>query len=412
MDQFDDTPDKQPDSDNSAGAAGGDPSRPSSGGAPNQGGSPQWQQPAGPGGPQGPAGPAGPYRQPYRPLPGNAPHYQYSYGQPPRKKGGFLRVLFILAFVGSVGLNVLLLLAIAAMGVGMSQVDNYDVELVEGDMLAGQSILLVDVSGVLIESEGSLLGPGGRVSSIMEQLVYAERAEEVVGVLLVVDSPGGGVTSSDLLYRQVLRAKQAGKPVVAYVKGRGASGAYYVSAPSDYIVSSPTSLVGSIGVIIRTYNFAEAADKLGIDSVAVTSGEHKNLLDPLKKVEKTELAILQKLVDSMHRRFVSIVKQGRGLTDVEADRIDDGRVFTPEESVALKLIDEVGYRDVALAKLRSLSGGGGARVIRLKRRMGFFDLMQQRQERAASMDKAMSDLSTTLVDLQQPRVLYMWDPAL
>lgn len=403
MDQTNDTPDKQPDSDHTGGNPGGDPSRPSSGATPNQGASPQWQQPQGPG---------GPYRQPYRPLPQGAPHYQYSYGQPPRKKGGFLRVLFILAFVGSVGLNVLLLLAVAAMGVGMSQVDNYEVELVEGEMLAGQSILLVDVSGVLIESEGSLLAPGGRVSSIMEQLVYAERAEDVIGVLLVVDSPGGGVTSSDLLYQQVLRVQQAGKPVVAYVKGMGASGAYYVSAPSNYIVCSPTSLVGSIGVIIRTYNFAEAADKLGVDSVAVTSGEHKNLLDPLKKVEKTEIDILQKLVDSMHQRFVSIVKQGRGLTEAEAGRIDDGRVFTPDESVALKLVDEVGYRDAALAKLRSLCDGEGARVIRLKRRMGFFDLMQQRQQQAASMEEAMRDLSTTLMDLQRPRVLYMWDPAL
>ena len=148
--------------------------------------------------------------------------------------------------------------------------------------------------------------------------------------------------------------------------GVAASGGYYVAMAADDVIAQPTTITGSIGVIIVNVNAAGLLDKLGLEDASVTSGAHKDLLSPLRPPKDDEQAIVAAVVDNMFQRFVSVVTTSRGsrLNRSHLDEITDGRIFSAERAHELGLVDRVAHRDDVIAEARARIGASDARVVR------------------------------------------------
>jgi protease-4 len=235
-------------------------------------------------------------------------------------------------------------------------------------------VVLVRIDGEITEmgSDRGILGSTeGTTAQVKDVLDLARRDESVRALLVRIDSPGGGVTASDIVYRELLDWKRAtGKPVVALFMDTAASGGYYAAMAADRIVAHPTAITGSIGVVAMLPNVSGLADKVGVKVYTVKSGERKDAGNPFRPMGEDDLRSFQSLVDQMYARFVDVVVEGRkGLLTREAVRkAADGRVYTAAEAKALRLVDEIGYFGDAVALARQLANVKEARVVTYERK--------------------------------------------
>ncbi|NQV12809.1 MAG: signal peptide peptidase SppA [Parcubacteria group bacterium] len=276
-----------------------------------------------------------------------------------KKKRNYLAWIFgclgVFVLVGSLVAN--LVLSIVLLSADYSQTTSYasayNENCLEGTCENANKIVVIDVSGTLLFDDGatSLFNPmAPTVESIGRQLDQAVDDPDVQAVILNVNSPGGSVTASDYLYNKVVKARESGLVVTTYIKDIGASGAYYMAAPSDAIMANPTALTGSIGVIISTLNYEGLYEKLGLKSVVYKSGASKDLLSSTREQTEDEKKILQGIVDETQERFLGIVKENRPVTDGNVATISDGRIFTAQQAKEVNLIDSTGYFQDALTK--------------------------------------------------------------
>jgi protease-4 len=191
--------------------------------------------------------------------------------------------------------------------------------------------------------------------------------------LLTVDSPGGGLNATDLIYHELTQIE---KPVVVLMGDLAASGGYYISLAADWIVANPHTLTGSIGVISEFPNAAGLLEKAGVDVVVITSGPRKDFGSLYREMTPEERAYWQAIVDESYEAFVALVAQGRGLTEAEARAVADGSVFTGRQALEKKLVDELGYREEALAKAAELGKiTGEPRIIEFNTRPQLLNLL-------------------------------------
>lgn len=240
----------------------------------------------------------------------------------------------------------------------------------------GQSkIAIIEVEGMLMNARtgGFLQASENVVSLFSQEMDKAANDRNVKAVVLRVNSPGGTVTASDLMYEIVtsFRAK-SGKPVVAATQEVAASGGYYVACGADQIVAHPTSVIGSIGVIFSTFEFEGLMDKAGIRVEAVKSGPLKDMGSPFKSLSDDEREVMQAMVDDYYARFVDVVRTRRNITDTDTLKlVTDGRVFTGARAVQLGMADRAGSLDDALDLARELGKAPGARAVIYKRPYGY-----------------------------------------
>ena len=212
---------------------------------------------------------------------------------------------------------------------------------------------------------GGALGTDGssgseKFDAVRERIHLATDDQDVKGLYLVVDTPGGDLTASDLLWHdvQLFREAQPGRFVFVHALAQCCSGGYYVAAAADFIMALPTSEVGSIGLISDYgYNVADLARRFGVTNVVVATGENKDSFNPLKPVDPRQLAIEQGLIDSQFRRFVQVVSDGRNIPVEKVRELADGRAYAAADAVERGLADAIGYAEDALAKLQELAGG-------------------------------------------------------
>lgn len=207
-------------------------------------------------------------------------------------------------------------------------------------------VALIDLTGLIADRRApGLLGPGENpVDAFLAGLKRAEDDPRVRAVVVRINSPGGTVSASDILYTELRSfSDRTGKPVVAHLGEIAASGGYYIALGADRIVAHPTCITGSIGVIIPTVNLADGLGRIGITGRSVVSGPNKNLASPIEPAQEEHYRILQQMVDEMHERFVAKVRDRRpGLDRSVLDEVTDGRVFTGGRSHALGLADATG----------------------------------------------------------------------
>lgn len=232
-------------------------------------------------------------------------------------------------------------------------------------------ILRIRIRGVLSDSERRRLIELDEATSApaaLRQLRAATKDKSLRGLWLDIDSPGGSVTTSDVLYDAILRFKAAdtNRFVFVHMGDLCCSGGYYISAAADRIMARPTTLTGSIGVIMNGLNAAELAKKIGIESVTIASATNKDLLNPLKPVDPQHVEILKKPIVQMYDRFVSIVAKGRHLPEEKVRGLADGRVFSAADAKKVGLVDVLGHEEEAMDDVCRLAGSKNVRVYRYR----------------------------------------------
>jgi protease-4 len=227
---------------------------------------------------------------------------------------------------------------------------------------SGGQIALVEVKGVILESE-----------NVVRQL-KGYRDDGVRAVLIRIESPGGGVVASQEIYEEVRKTRDGGTPVVVSMGSLAASGGYYVACGSSLIVANRGTLTGSIGVISEFLELKDALAKLGIEVNTVKAGRLKDAGSPMRKMSETDRGYFQQLMDDVHSQFIDVVENERGLTHEEVVDLADGRVFTGEQAVELGLVDTLGTYEDAIAIAADLAGiEGTPSIVRERKRRSLVD---------------------------------------
>jgi len=175
---------------------------------------------------------------------------------------------------------------------------------------------------------------------------------QVKGILLVVNSPGGGVVASDEIYNVLMDFKKTGRPLVAYFGSIAASGGYYVGCAADVIVSNPNTITGSIGVIAEFPVVKNLLKKIGVDFIVIKSRDKKDLGSPWREMTREEKKIIKSLIDETYKNFLKIVSESRNIPMDSLYKIADGRIFSGRQALKYGLVDTLGTIDTAIEILK------------------------------------------------------------
>lgn len=282
-----------------------------------------------------------------------------------------------------------------------------------GDAASGERIALVDVDGVLLNSDLTGFYSFGEnpVALFREKLDHVAANPCYRAVVLRINSPGGGVTASDIMRRDLTAFKaQTGLPVVACLLDVGAGGAYYLATAADQIVSHPTTVTGGVGVILNLYNLQDAMAQFNVVGVPVKSGDNIDMGSPIRQQGDEVRRMLQTMADEFHQRFRETVEQSRPAHDRAHPEDFDGRVFTAGQALKRRLIDSIGYLDDAVAIARQASGRPAARVVLLHRRI---DRARSPYAVTPNVPLQGTALPLSIPGLERSRLptfLYLWEP--
>jgi protease-4 len=213
---------------------------------------------------------------------------------------------------------------------------------------------------------------------IVEELNDYADDSSINAIVIRVDSPGGGVVPSQEIYNAVKHARQEGKKVVVSMGSVAASGGYYVAAAADLIVANPGTMTGSIGVKMEFANIEKLLEKIGIKGMVVKSGEYKDVGSPFREMTENEQLLLQGVIDDVQTQFVMAVAEGRKLPEADVRAIADGRIFTGQQALALKLVDQMGDLEHSIRAAAGLAGiKGKPYVVKKDKKMPFFDYLKE-----------------------------------
>jgi len=237
----------------------------------------------------------------------------------------------------------------------------------EESLWGGEKIAIIEVRGVILDPQ-----------PVVEKLVKLRKNEKVKAIVLRIDSPGGGVGPAQEIFTEVRKAQKE-KKVLVSMGSVAASGGYYIACAADKILANPGSITGSIGVIVESLNVEELLRKLGLRSMVVKSGKHKDLGSPLRPMSEEEKKLLQGVLDSVHEQFIRAVAEGRKLPLEKVRELADGRIFSGEQARELGLVDELGNLEDTLAMAATLAGIRGEPEIMYpeKKRFSLFDFLLQ-----------------------------------
>lgn len=292
-------------------------------------------------------------------------------------------------------------------------------EVLRESVWASDKILLLDLDGLISNApRHSLLGlpADNPVTLFKEKLDKAGRDPRVRAVVLRVNSPGGGVTASDLMYTELLRFKQrTQRPVVASFLDVAASGGYYVACAADRIYAAPTTVTGSIGVIMIAPDLSGTMAKIGLRANVIKSGPMKDAGSPLREMNPEDRAVFQSMIDRMYERFLSVVAQGRPQLGAErARQLADGRVYLGPEARENGLVDEIGSLYDAIDGARRAAKLEDEPIIVVQ----YAIPMAHRPNIYAESPPAEPQVNIVNIDLPEwlsspaPQFLYLWSPQL
>lgn len=248
----------------------------------------------------------------------------------------------------------------------------------------GEGIAIIHVEGVIVPGEAPPPNPfisgssGGAYSqTIIKQLEQANKNDDVKAIILAVDSPGGSAYASDEI---ALKIKELDKPIITSMGSMAASGGYYVSAPTDEIWASPSTLTCSIGVILQFLNLEGFSEEYGITAVTVKSGKFKDAGNPFREFTTDERALFQTISDQIHDTFINVVVDGRSMSEEQVREIADGRICTGQQAVEFGLVDNLGYLPDVIERAAELGGikleeNEKPRIIEYTQKASFTDLI-------------------------------------
>ncbi len=275
-------------------------------------------------------------------------------------------------------------------------------------------IALVDVDGVLLnQNYGSLYAVGDNpLAAFRDKLDAAARDPQVVGVVLRINSPGGSVTTCDVMAEELRRFQaETRRPVVACLMDLATSGAYFLAVECDRIVAHPTGLTGGLGVVFNHYNLQDAMAQLNLVADPVKSGARIDMGSVTTPLDPETRGLLQGMADAYHDHLLRRVQQRRAaMTAQDRQAIGDGRVVLASQALALHLVDRLGYLHDAIAEVESRSGVAGAEVV-LYHRAGYPAHSLYAITPAPAPLNEIIPLSYPGLDRSRlPTFLYLWQP--
>jgi protease-4 len=325
---------------------------------------------------------------------------------------GCLVAALAVALLVSVGFNFVLSLALVGDAVAAAEQREPLMEKVVEPAKNGSTakIVKIDLEGVIssMGEEGIFSSALPSVDGIKRALEQAMEDVEVKAIVLRVNSPGGEVTASDIIYHAVRKAAEK-KPVVVYMDSVAASGGYYVACGATKVIASETTLTASIGVIMESFSYHELFGKVGLGTQTFTSGAFKDTLSGARPMREDEKAYVQSLVNEMYDRFLGIVSEARKVPkDVLKNGVADGRVVTGRQALEAKLVDQIGYIEDAYALARELGKAADASVVKYHSQPTLMSALglSASAGRPAAPAKIELDLTGGVLPKLQPGMLY------
>ncbi|MSP73393.1 MAG: signal peptide peptidase SppA [Myxococcales bacterium] len=289
---------------------------------------------------------------------------------PRRGLGCLVTAMVGLAFLGAIGF----MLAAAGGGPGLSaRLREVPHRQVEG---AAGRIAWLELHGPMVAGDMGFAGGAGITQDTLAMLERAVDDPTIKGILLHLDTPGGSVTDADRIHSAITKARAKSKTVFVLMDDLCASGGVYAAVAAQEIWALPTTVTGSIGVIIAALNASKLLEKIGIEDTSITSGPNKAMLSPTRPVDPEHTRILQGVVDAMYERFVTLVAQGRNLPTEKVRALADGRILTAEQAVSGGLVDHIGDADAALDALQTDIGQGSLDIVRYEVEPSLADLLR------------------------------------
>ncbi len=280
-----------------------------------------------------------------------------------------------------------------------------------------EKVLVIPVTGFLSDKAGGRLtgSKPSAVEEVVSRLRLARKNGDVKAVVFEVNSPGGSITASDMIYKEIVDFKEkTGAKVVALFMDLAASGGYYISLAADRIIAHPTTITGSVGVILITPKVSGLMDKLGITVDVSKSGSEKDIGSPFRPATPEERKIFQDLTDEMGRKFIDLVGRNRKIGKENLQKIATARIYSADEALRLGLVDSIGYVQDGVREARQLAGlPEDARVVVYRRAKYPDDTLYNTAASAAG-----SGLLQPLVDINLPDIMpplepgfyYLWLP--
>lgn len=275
-------------------------------------------------------------------------------------------------------------------------------------------IALIDVTGLIIDAERKGIVARGEnpVARFAEALRKAGKDTNVKAVIVRINSAGGTVTASDVMYRELKHFRgQSGKPVVVLMADVAASGGYYLSCAGDEVIAHPTTVTGSIGVIMQTFNFSAGMSRIGIKADAITSGPNKKVGTPFEPMPPEHRALLQGIVNEFYANFLAVVKENRtGLSEADLEWITDGRIVTGARAAEVGLIDRLGDLRDAFDAAKERAGVLRARLVKYHRPLDYVGSAYS-EAPIGSPGASLIELNIAAPPLSdQVGFYYLWDP--
>lgn len=236
----------------------------------------------------------------------------------------------------------------------------------ESPWFGGDKVAIIRIEGVILDSRATV-----------DELRHYRENPSIKAIVLRIDSPGGGVVPSQEIFAEVRKARADGKlKVVTSMGNVAASGGYYIAAATDRIVANPGTLTGSIGVIMELANVRGLLEKVGVQSVVIKSGRYKDLASPFRTMSEEDRAILQAVLDDVHTQFIEAVAVGRSIHMDHVRNLADGRIFTGQQALKVRLVDELGDLQDAIQVAARLGGiVGEPRVVETRKRFSIRELL-------------------------------------
>ena len=306
-------------------------------------------------------------------------------------------------------------------------------ECILEDNDARNKIAVVEVDGIItahpqdneIGSSQPHMSDFGMVDLIKAQLDRAKDDSRVKAVILKVDSPGGEVMASDQINKLFVKfQKESNKPVICSMGSLAASGGYYISAPSRWIVADDLTLTASIGVIMEGLNYRSLMDKIGVAPDVYKSGKFKDMLSPMRETNEIppeEHAMVQKLIDDTYQKFKDVVRDGRNAAhkangnDGKAlapdwENYADGRVVSGEQALQIGLVDELGDFDAAVKRAKTIASiHDGANLIEYRERYDLSNFLSMFGQSGKAHDIKL-DMGLDIPKLRAGALYFLWQP--
>ncbi len=287
------------------------------------------------------------------------------------------------------------------------------IEEVIQDGSPNKKILVLEVNGVIQDTGSDVTSvfqsPGYNHRQFLRMLDQAKEDNSVQGIIVRVNTPGGGVSESAEIHKRLVEIKEeTEKPIYISMGTMAASGGYYIAAPADKIFASRETITGSIGVIMQGINYKELAENYGVKFETIKSGPYKDIMSPTKDMSEEERQILQSMVDNMYDQFVEVIAEGRGMSEAEVRNFADGRIYDGQQAKDINIVDELGYFEDVIDAMKEDHEMGNVQVVQYSENLGWGSLFSMNVQSLLKPESEMQMLARMINQPNSPRLMYLY----